>query len=70
MKSVEIPLTIGNIFRSFCIIYSRLVQFVVVWYIFTVLVFLDQDKSGNPGLNEKKSVFIDLQLITQRIVRK
>jgi hypothetical protein len=27
--------------------YDRLVKFVVLWYIFPVLVYLDKEKSGN-----------------------
>jgi hypothetical protein len=42
-------MTVWNIFRYFGILYSRLVYFVVIWYIFPVLVCLDHDKSGNPG---------------------
>jgi hypothetical protein len=37
----------------FGIIYCRLVQFVVIWYIFSVLVSLDQEKSGNPGVGRQ-----------------
>jgi hypothetical protein len=33
----------------FGILYGRFVQFVVIWYIFPVLVCLDQETSGNPG---------------------
>jgi hypothetical protein len=35
---------------SFGIVYVRLVKFVVLWYVFPVLVRLDQEKSGNPAL--------------------
>jgi hypothetical protein len=38
-------------FSSFGIIYSRLVYFAVLWYIFPVLVCLDQEKSGNLAHN-------------------
>jgi hypothetical protein len=31
-------------------IYGRLVYFVVVWYTFSVLGCLDQEKSGSPGI--------------------
>jgi hypothetical protein len=31
--------------------YGRLVEFGYIWYTFPVLVCLDQEKSGNPGLN-------------------
>jgi hypothetical protein len=41
----------GIILRPFDIIYSFLVKFVVIWYIFSVLVCLDQEKSGNPGMD-------------------
>jgi hypothetical protein len=36
----------------FCIIYGRLVLFVVIWHIFPILVCLDQEKSGNPASPE------------------
>jgi hypothetical protein len=42
-------MTIGNILWPFGKSYSRLVQFVVICYIFPVLVRLDQEKSGNPA---------------------
>jgi hypothetical protein len=38
-----------NILRPFCITYSLLISIVVFWYIFSALVCLDQEKSGNPG---------------------
>jgi hypothetical protein len=41
-------MTIWNNLRPFDIIYGRLVKFVVIWYIFPILVCLDQEKSGNP----------------------
>jgi hypothetical protein len=41
---------IWNMFRSFLIIYGRLVYFAVILHIFPVLVCLVQEKSGNPGL--------------------
>jgi hypothetical protein len=50
-------MTVWNIFRSFGIIYSRLEYFVVMWYIFPVLVCLDQEKSGNPDSQTRSSVF-------------
>jgi hypothetical protein len=40
---------IWTILTQFVVIYGRLVEFVVLWYIFPVLVCLDQEKSGNPG---------------------
>jgi hypothetical protein len=40
---------IWNILRPFGIIYGQLVQFAVIWYIFPIMVCLDQEKSGNPG---------------------
>jgi uncharacterized membrane protein len=42
-------MTIWNILRTFGIICGRLVFFVAIWYIFPILVCLDQEKSGNPG---------------------
>jgi hypothetical protein len=42
-------MTILNILLQFGMFYSHLVKFVVTWYIFRVLVCLDQEKSGNPG---------------------
>jgi hypothetical protein len=42
-------ITIWNILRPFGIIYGRLVQLAVIWYIFPIFVCLDQEKSGNPG---------------------
>jgi hypothetical protein len=42
-------MTFLNILWLYDIIYSVLVQFGVIWYIFSVLVCLDQEKSGNPA---------------------
>jgi hypothetical protein len=42
-----------NILRFCGTIYGRLVQFAVIWYIFPVLICLDQEKSGNPDLEPK-----------------
>jgi hypothetical protein len=42
-------ITISNILRPFGVLYGNLVWFVVIWYIFPVLVCLDQEKSGNPA---------------------
>jgi hypothetical protein len=39
---------IWNILQPFGIVYANLEQFMVIWYIFPVLVCLDQEKSGNP----------------------
>jgi hypothetical protein len=39
-----------SIFRSFVIFYGLLVQFVVIWYIFSLFGILYQEKSGKPGL--------------------
>jgi hypothetical protein len=41
-------MTIWNTLRPFDIIRGSLVQFVAIWYIFPILVCLDQEKSGNP----------------------
>jgi hypothetical protein len=41
---------------SFCIIYGRLVKFVVIWYTFSILVRLEQEKSGNPAHRTKFSI--------------
>jgi hypothetical protein len=38
---------IWNILGPFDIMYGSLVEFVVIWYIFHILVCLDQEKSGN-----------------------
>jgi hypothetical protein len=35
--------------RPLSVFDGHLVQFVVIWYIFHVLLCLDQDKSGNSG---------------------
>jgi hypothetical protein len=43
-------MTIWNILWPFGIIYGRLVSFVVIWHILSILVCLDQEKSGNPGV--------------------
>jgi hypothetical protein len=49
-------MTISNILMpfgsllSFGIFYGHLVQFVFIWYILPVLVCLNQEKSGNPGM--------------------
>jgi hypothetical protein len=40
-------MTIWNNLPPFGIFYGRLVLFVVIWYIFPILVCLDQEKSGN-----------------------
>jgi hypothetical protein len=38
---------IWNILWPFGIMYGSLVEFVVIWYIFPILVCLDQEQSGN-----------------------
>jgi hypothetical protein len=48
-------MTTWNILVPFGIIYGRLVQFVVSWYIYLVLVCLDQEKSGNPEVERHRS---------------
>jgi hypothetical protein len=50
MENVGMFVTIWNILRPFGIICGSLVYFVVIWYIFHVLVCLDQEKSGNPDV--------------------
>jgi hypothetical protein len=42
-------ITIWNSLRPLGVFDGHLVQFVVIWYIFHVLVCFDQDKSGSPG---------------------
>jgi hypothetical protein len=49
MVNWNILTAIWNILLRFGKFYGRLVQFVVIWYIFPVLVCLDQEKSGNPA---------------------
>jgi hypothetical protein len=44
-------MTIRNILWPFGIIFGRLVKFVAIGYIFSILVCLDQEKSGNPGFD-------------------
>jgi hypothetical protein len=41
------------ILRPFGIIYDRLVQFVVIWNTFPVMVCLYQEKPGNPELQRQ-----------------
>jgi hypothetical protein len=41
--------TIWNILRSFGALYDRLVQFVVMWHIYPVLVCLDQENLATPA---------------------
>jgi hypothetical protein len=48
-------MTIWNILWSFSIMYGRLVQFVVICYIFPNLECLDQEKAGNPAQKGKVS---------------
>jgi hypothetical protein len=47
-----------GILRPFGIIYGRLVYVIVIWYIFPILVCLDEEKSGNPAW---KSVQLSLK---------
>jgi hypothetical protein len=47
-------------FTDFGKTYGLVVYFVVIWYIFYALVCLDQEKSGNPVWEAKKSFFSDL----------
>jgi hypothetical protein len=42
-------ITIWNNLRPFGVIYCRLLLLVVIWYVFSILVCLYQEKSGNPG---------------------
>jgi hypothetical protein len=44
-------MTIWSILGTFEIFYSHLVYFVVIWYIFPRFGILDEEKSGNPGLD-------------------
>jgi hypothetical protein len=48
LKMLVYFMTFRNILRPLGLFHFRLVQFVVIWYIFPVLVCLDQEKSGNP----------------------
>jgi hypothetical protein len=50
-KTFAYFMTIWYILRPFGKIYGRLVPFVVIWYIFSILVCWDQAKSGNPAAN-------------------
>jgi hypothetical protein len=47
-------MTLWNILRPFGIISGYLLKFLVMWYIFPVLVCLDHEKSGNPGIFVKE----------------
>jgi hypothetical protein len=44
-------LTIWSILWLLEIFYGHLVYFVVIWYIFPRFGILEQEKSGNPGLD-------------------
>jgi hypothetical protein len=53
---------IWNILRPFGIFYGRLVKFVAIWYIFPVLVCLDQEIYGDPAFhNSTKKTFQALE---------
>jgi hypothetical protein len=41
-------MAIWNILQTFGIFYDRLVQFVLVWYIFPGFGIMYKEKSGNP----------------------
>jgi hypothetical protein len=63
-KMVVHFITIWNGLGPLGIIYGLLVQFGVIWYIFPVLVCLDQEKSGNPGTDfffRKRDFFHNLK---------
>jgi hypothetical protein len=51
-------MAIRNILWPFDIIYGRLVQFVVICYIFPNLVYLEQEKSGNPGKKPRNAILL------------
>jgi hypothetical protein len=42
-------MAIWNILQTFGIFYDHMVHFVFIWYIFSGLDMMDQEKSGNPG---------------------
>jgi hypothetical protein len=44
-------MAIGNILQTFGIVYDHLVHFVFIWYTFSGLGIMYQEKSGNPGDN-------------------
>jgi hypothetical protein len=43
-------MVIYNVLRIYGICYDHLVHFVFIWYIFSGLGILHQEKSGNPGV--------------------
>jgi hypothetical protein len=47
-------MTILNILRHFGIFNAIWLYFEAIWYIFLVLVCLDQEKSGNPDSFQQK----------------
>jgi hypothetical protein len=49
MENVCIFYDHSEYLRPLGIIYGRLGLLVVIWYIFPILLCLDQEKSGNPG---------------------
>jgi hypothetical protein len=44
-----------NILRLFGILYSHLLNIFVIWYIFSLFGSLYQEKSGNPGCNNRRN---------------
>jgi hypothetical protein len=50
LKMLVYLMTILNILLPYGIFYGNLVEFVVIWYIYPILVWLDQEKSGNTVL--------------------
>jgi hypothetical protein len=50
-------MAIWNILLTFGIFYDHLVFFVFIWYIFSGLGVMNQEKSGNPGLKWLKILF-------------
>jgi hypothetical protein len=55
-------MAILNILQTFGIFYGHLVHFVFVWYIFSGLGIMYQEKSGNPA----SSSFFSLKLIAAK----
>jgi hypothetical protein len=45
-------MAIWNIFWIFAIFYDHWVYFVLIWYIFSGLGIMYQEKSGNPDFNK------------------
>jgi hypothetical protein len=63
-------MTILNILLPFGIFYVNWVHFVVIWYIFPILVCLDQEKSGNTGFNHRKSRFLPAIFICMTVCKQ